>query len=265
VKLTDQTEYRHQASVICNKLMQNNLTDKVALVTGASRGVGAKVSETLAKAGADVILNYRSKGHRAETVAETIRSHGRKALLSQADITNQEQMARMMLEAKETFGRLDILILNASGGMETGKADNYAMQLNHDAQLQTVDLALPLMRPGSRIVFVTSHLAHFHGEQPVLPEYEPVAASKRAGETALRNRIPQLTDKGISLIVVSGDLIEGTITPKLLQRARPGLIEQRREQAGELPTVQDFAQAIVDAATDSALSPGDTIYVGETN
>lgn len=245
--------------------MNQNLTGKTALVTGASRGVGAAVSATLAKAGADVILNYRSKGHRAEAVAETIRSHGRKALLAQADITNSEQMGHMMQETEETFGRLDILILNASGGMETGKSDNYAMQLNHDAQIQAVDLALPLMPNGSRIVFVTSHLAHFHGEQPVLPEYEPVAASKRAGETALRKRIPELTDKGISLVVVSGDLIEGTITPKLLQRARPGLIEQRREQAGSLPTVQDFATAIVSAAADPSLNSGDTIYVGETS
>lgn len=249
--------------MICNRLMQEaNLSDKVALVTGASRGVGATVSETLAKAGADVIINYRSKGHRAEAVAEAVRNVGREALLAQADITNTEQMTRIMQEANEAFGRLDILILNASGGLESGKADDYAMQLNHDAQLQAVDLALPHMPSGSRIIFVTSHLAHFHGEQQVLPEYEPVAASKRAGETALRDRIPELTDKGISLIVVSGDLIEGTITPKLLQRARPGLIEQRREQAGELPTVQDFATAIVAAAADTSLSSGDTIYVG---
>lgn len=244
--------------------MPFNLTDKVALVTGASRGVGAAISETLAKAGADVVVNYRSKGHRAEATAETVRAQGRRALLAQADITDRGQMERVMQETREAFGHLDFLILNASGGLEADRADDYAMQLNHDAQLQAVDLALPLMRPGSRIVFVTSHLAHFHPEQPVLPEYEPVAASKRAGETALRNRVPEFSDKGISLVVVSGDLIEGTITPRLLQRARPGLIEQRREQAGELPTVQDFATAIVRAAANEDLNSGDTIYVGAT-
>lgn len=244
--------------------MPFNLTDKVALVTGASRGVGAAISETLAKAGADVVVNYRSKGHRAEATAETVRTQGRRALLAQADITDRGQMERVMQETREAFGHLDFLILNASGGLEADRADDYAMQLNHDAQLQAVDLALPLMRPGSRIVFVTSHLAHFHPEQPVLPEYEPVAASKRAGETALRNRVSEFSDKGISLVVVSGDLIEGTITPRLLQRARPGLIEQRREQAGELPTVQDFATAIVSAAADENLNSGDTIYVGAT-
>lgn len=245
--------------------MSIDLTNKVALVTGASRGVGSAVSEALAEAGADVVINFRSKSHRAEAVAERVRSFGRAALLAQADITDYNEMKRAMQEVEQTFRRLDLLILNASGGLETGKAEDYAMQLNRDAQLQAVDLALPLMSLGTRIVFVTSHLAHFYGQKPVLPEYEPVAISKRAGETALRNRIPELAESRISLVVVSGDLIEGTITPKLLQRARPGLIEARRQQAGTLPTVQEFATAIVNAAADSELDSGATIYVGATD
>ena len=100
------------------------------------------------------------------------------------------------------------------------------------------------MPRSGRVVFVTSHLAHFYGEKPIFPDYETVAASKKAGETALRERIGELAALGISLVVVSGDLIEGTITPKLLERAAPGLIETRRAQAGELPTVRDFAEAI---------------------
>ena len=77
-----------------------------------------------------------------------------------------------------------------------------------------------------------------------------------------RNRIPNLTQQGIDLIVVSGDLIEGTITPKLLERSAPGLIETRREQVGALPSVEDFAAAIVDAAFDTSLQSGATVYVG---
>ena len=166
---------------------------------------------------------------------------------------------------KTSFGRLDFLILNASGGLEKDKDPGYAMQLNLDAQVQAVELALPLMPAGSRIVFVTSHLAHFYGEKPVFPEYEPVAESKKAGEEALRERIPDLAKRGISLVVVSGDLIEGTITPKLLQRGVPGLIEARRAEAGSLPTVEVFAKAIVDAAGDVSFESGATVYVGEVD
>lgn len=119
------------------------------------------------------------------------------------------------------------------------------------------------MPPGGRVVFVTSHWAHLYGQKPVYPGYEPVAASKRAGEDALRVRLPELEARGLSLVVVSGDLIEGTITPKLLERSSPGLIRARREQAGTLPGVEDFAAAIVAAASDAELTNGATVYVGE--
>lgn len=240
----------------------NELNSKVALVTGASRGIGAAVARLLASYGADVIINYRSKGPRAEEVAEAVRATGKRAILAQADITSAEEMAAMMTAVGEQVGQLDLLVLNASGGLEKEKAADYAMQLNLTAQVRAVDLALPLMRAGGRIVFVTSHLAHFYGEKPVHPVYESVAASKKAGEQALSSRIDEFTQRGISLVVVSGDMIEGTITPKLMERANRGTIEARRQQAGSLPTVQEFAQAIVDAAADTSLPSGKVIYVG---
>lgn len=158
-----------------------------------------------------------------------------------------------------------MLILNASGGLEKDKPADYAMRLNLTAQERLVTLAWPLMPPGGRIVFVTSHLAHFYGQKPVPSVYEPVAASKQAGEMALRARIPERSDKGISLVVVSGDMIEGTITPKLMERSNRGLIETRRQQAGALPTVEEFAQAIVQAAADKNLKSGEVIFVGSTD
>jgi hypothetical protein len=72
------------------------------------------------------------------------------------------------------------------------------------------------------VVFVTSHQAHFIDTVPTMPEYEPVARSKNAGELALRALLPNLEDRGISLVVVSGDMIEGTVTATLLDRANPG-------------------------------------------
>ena len=240
----------------------DELANKTALVTGASRGVGAAVAKLLAARGADVAINYRSKGARAEGVAAEVEALGRRALLAQADITLEEDLKKMMAAVEETFETLDLLVLNASGGLEKGKAADYAHNLNVTAQVRTLELALPLMPRGGRVVFVTSHLAHFHGKKPVFPEYESVAASKKAGETALRERVGELAELGISLIVVSGDLIEGTITPKLLERAAPGLVEARRAQAGALPTIRDFAEAIVNAAADPTTTSGATLYVG---
>lgn len=171
----------------------------------------------------------------------------------------------MMSAARKRFGRLDVLILNASGGLEKEMPADYAMALNRDAQVATVEEALPVMEQASRIVFVTSHMAHFHGQHPGLDVYEPVAVSKRAGEDALREKIPALAERGASLVVVSGDLVDGTTTPRLMQRQRPGIIEARREAAGGwLPTVDGFARAIVDAAADDSLETGATIYVGST-
>jgi 3-oxoacyl-[acyl-carrier protein] reductase len=120
------------------------------------------------------------------------------------------------------------------------------------------------MQEGGRIVFVTSHLAHFYDRKPVYEMYELVAASKYAGEQALRKRIPELLERGIILVVVSGDLIEGTITPKLMERAQPEFINERREQAGTLPTVADFAKAIADVCGNSSLNSGETIFIGST-
>jgi 3-oxoacyl-[acyl-carrier protein] reductase len=241
-----------------------DLTRKVALITGASRGIGAAVAQLLAAEGADIVINYRSKGSRAEEVAANIVAAGGKAILAQADITNEPAVTKMFESIAAQCDRLDLLILNASGGLEKDKSTDYAMDLNLTAQVRLVDRSLPLMKEGGRIVFVTSHLAHFYDRKPVYEMYELVAASKYAGEQALRNRIPKLLELGISLVVVSGDLIEGTITPKLMERSQPGFINERREQAGSLPTVADFAGAIVDACKDSSLKTGETIFVGNT-
>ena len=84
----------------------------------------------------------------------------------------------MIESVRAEYGRLDLLILNASGGLEKGKSDDYAIRLNSTAQVQLVKMALPLMPRGGRIIFVTSHMAHFYREKPVYEPYEPVAASK---------------------------------------------------------------------------------------
>lgn len=231
-------------------LETGSLAGKRALVTGSSRGIGADTVTYFAHAGADVVINFRQKAPRAEKLAAQLRDTGASVLVLGADLTDATSLEEMFGEVKREFGGLDILVLNASGGMESGMAENYALKLNRDAQLAVLDAALPLMSEGSRIVFVTSHQAHFIRTTPTMPEYEPVALSKRAGEDALRERIPELEARGIDFVVVSGDMIEGTVTATLLERANPGAIESRRESAGKLYNVSEFAAEIARAAVD---------------
>lgn len=245
-------------------LPPGSLDGKTALVTGSSRGIGADTVRHLAEAGANVVVNYRNKAPRAEKLAVELRALGIEAMVVGADLTDPESVQAMVAEVERTFGSLDVLVLNASGGMESGMAADYALRLNRDAQVSVLEAAMPLLGERSRVVFVTSHQAHFIRTTPTMPEYEPVALSKRAGEDALRELIPQLEARGIGFVVVSGDMIEGTITATLLERANPGSIASRRESAGKLYNVSEFAAEVARAVIDPV--PDDhTRLVGDTS
>jgi len=220
---------------------------RVILITGASRGIGAEVAQQLAGADTHVIVNYREKSRRAEAVAEAIRGAGGNASTLAADISEEAAATAMVESIGARFGRLDALILNASGGLELGADPGYAMRLNRDAQRRLAQLAMPLMPTGGRIVFVTSHQAHFFPNKAVPKGYSRVAASKRAGETALHAMRSAFDRAGIHMTVVSGDMIDGTIVVRLLQRRDPGAVDARRSLA-PLPTVSQFAAAIANAA-----------------
>lgn len=233
-----------------NPLTPGSLQGKRVLVTGSSRGIGADTVRYFAEAGADIVVNYRNKGARAEKLGATLRELGGRVLVIGADLTDPASVQAMFETISAEYGGLDILVLNASGGMEAGMAEDYALTLNRDAQLNVLEAATPLMGEGSRVVFVTSHQAHFIRTVPTMPEYEQVALSKRAGEDALRERIPGLAQRGIGFTIVSGDMIEGTITATLLERANPGAISSRKEAAGKLYNVSEFAAEVAAAAVD---------------
>lgn len=241
-----------------------DLTDRAVLITGASRGVGAVAAKFAAEAGANVVINFRSKEKRAQSVASAVAESGRRAVLARADLTSPDDVAAMFATATNALGQLDVLVLNASGGLEKDVPADYSMTLNRDAQVNVARASLKLLGKGGVIVFVTSHLAHFHGSKPVMESYETVAEGKKAGELALRAMMPEMAEKGIRFVVVSGDLIDGTITPKLLDRMTPGVIDQRREEAGWLPTTEDFAASVILAAGNNDLEHGATVYVGST-
>ena len=89
------------------------LTDKVALVTGASRGIGRAIALLMAKQGADVVVNYSGSEGAAQETVDAILAMGRKAITIKANVGNAEEVAAMVEEAHSTFGRIDILVNNA--------------------------------------------------------------------------------------------------------------------------------------------------------
>lgn len=239
---------------------ENDPQRRIVLVTGASRGIGAEVAVQLGALGYHVVVNYREKARRADAVVEAVRAAGGSASSVRADLVDEAAVLAMFDEVESQFGRLDAVVLNASGGLEWGADPGYAQRLNCDAQVRLAHLLLPLMPPRGRLVFITSHQAHFHGVMPVPADYLPIAVSKRAGEDALRRMRPLLAERGITLVVVSGDMIDGTIIVRLLERRDPTAVIARRAAAGGLPTVDEFAHAVTQAVNDPA--PSETIYVG---
>jgi NAD(P)-dependent dehydrogenase (short-subunit alcohol dehydrogenase family) len=238
---------------------------RVAFITGGSRGIGAATALALADHGFDVAFTYRNKAARADEIADAVRQKGVHALAICCDITKQEDVEQLFPVLSNWSDHLNLVVLNASGGLErdlVASDPQYPMRINRDAQIAIVDITLPLLVEGSSIVFVTSHWAHMYGKVANLPAYETVAETKHAGEEALRMRQTELAQRGIRLIVVTGDLIEGTITPKLLERAAPGLANQRRSATGTLPTTIDMGEAIVAAALDPNITSGHTVVIG---
>ncbi|GFZ80789.1 SDR family oxidoreductase [Nesterenkonia alkaliphila] len=243
-------------------MTERDLAGKGAIITGSSRGIGAATAQLIGERGAGVVVNYRAKAPRANKVVKGIEEAGGRAVAVQADLTEAAGSQALVEAAVQSFGSLDLLILNASGGMEADRGEHYALKLNRDAQVTMVETAMDVMPAGSQIVFVTSHQAHFINQVATMDAYEPVARSKRAGEDALRALVPALDEKGILLTIVSGDMIEGTITATLLNRAQPGAIEARREAAGKLYTVEEFAEEIAKLVNKPGLEQAHTELVG---
>lgn len=246
--------------------MQETTQTKTALITGGSRGIGAATVLALADRGYDVAFTYRNKVVRANEVVSQATQRGIHTLAVGCDITRSEELEHLFAQVQQWKPRLDLVILNASGGLEKEALaldPDYPMHINRDAQVALVDQALPLMRQGGVIVFITSHWAHLYGQNiSHIPSYAPVAESKHAGEQALRARQLEFAQQQVRLIVVTGDLIDGTITPKLLERSAPGLAASRSTQIGALPTATEMGEAIAVAATDPSLPTGHTIVIG---
>lgn len=140
------------------------LDGRVALVTGASRGIGAETAVVLARYGAEVAVNYVRAKDRAEEVCEKIRTLGRRAHAIQADVTDHEAVKRMVVEVEQTLGSIDILVNNAGHNpsrtiLEISEEDwDWVLALNLKAYFLCTKAVLPgmLERMEGRIINITS-------------------------------------------------------------------------------------------------------------
>lgn len=244
-----------------------DLTGKVALVTGASRGIGKAIALRLSDAGADIILNFVSSRNDADRTAEAVAARGRRVAVVQADVSEPEDVASMIEFIDETFGRLDILVNNASSGdyrplLETTPEQfTLAMNTNVRALITLVQSAqsLLLKSPGPAKVIGLSN----HGVEFALPNYGLIGASKAALESTIRHLARELGPKGINFNIVQAGLIETDAT-----RQAPGfdrLFARRVEDVllgGRMLEAADVANAVLFLASPlSDLIQGQTLVV----
>ncbi|RAV10067.1 short-chain dehydrogenase [Mycolicibacterium sp. GF69] len=140
------------------------LDDKVAVITGASSGLGVSFAEACAEAGADVVLAARRTEKLAAT-AELVRAAGRRALSVQTDVADPEQCAALVDTAMEEFGRVDVLVNNAGVGTavpasrETADEFRTVIDVNLNGSYWAAQACARVMQPGSSIINISSVLA----------------------------------------------------------------------------------------------------------
>src|SRR5215470_7799643 len=154
-------------------------SNKVALVTGASRGIGAAIAERLAHDGFTVIVNYSGRAKDAEAVAAKIEANGGKAITAQADVSNPASVARMFDAAEAAFGGIDVLVNNA-GVMKLAtiaESDDALFDsqvaVNLKGTFNTLREASRRLREGGRIINMSSSMVGIRQ-----PTYAVYAATK---------------------------------------------------------------------------------------
>ncbi|MEV4252482.1 SDR family oxidoreductase [Spirillospora sp. NPDC049652] len=184
--------------------MSNEIENKVALVTGGSRGIGAAVAVRLAEGGADVAFTYQSNTEAAEKVVEKIKQTGRRALAIKADGADAAAVVAAVEETSGTFGRLDILVNNAAAFIvapvdQIGAEElEQTIALNIRAPFLAAQAAARRMTEGGRIVFIGSNVA----ERAPFPGFSLYSMSKTALTGMAKGLARDLGPRGITANVV---------------------------------------------------------------
>lgn len=191
------------------------MTRKIALITGASRGLGRNAAEHLAARGIDIIGTYHSKADEAQQVAKALEAAGAKAVMLQLDVGDCSSFAsfaeRLGTTLQQRFGRerFDFLVNNAGIGLNVPFSETTEPQFDQLLNIQLkgpfflTQRLLPLLVDGGRIVNVSSGLARF-----ALPGYAAYAAMKGAMEVLTRYQAKELGARGIRVNILAPGAIE---------------------------------------------------------
>lgn len=182
----------------------NNKVEKVAIITGASRGIGRKIAEQLADLGVSVVINYHSNKQEADNVVEGIISNGGKAIAIQADISKVFDIKKLFEQTIETYGKINILINNA-GLMINNPIANITEEefdrhfsINVKGTYFTCQEAMKHMENNGKIINFSTSVTSV-----MFPSYSVYAASKGAVEQITRQLAKEFGSKGISINAIA--------------------------------------------------------------
>ena len=201
----------------------SKLANKVALVTGGSRGIGAAVAKRLAADGANVAITYAKDAKAASAVVKAIERAGRKAIAIQADATDADAVAAAVEKTVATFGRLDVLVNNAGTAIPkafeetTLEEMDRVLDINIRGIFVATQAALKHMKDGGRIIMIGSAA----GERVIAPGLVPYAATKGAVKIFTQALSRELGSRGITVNNVQPGPIDTELNPATSEWAVP--------------------------------------------
>jgi enoyl-[acyl-carrier protein] reductase III len=199
---------------------RSELAGKVALVSGASRGIGRAIALKLARAGCDVAAVYHNAHDQARSLCAAVAAMGRRATAIQANVASPESVGELFVEFSRAFDRLDIVVSNAASGVlkpslqMTLKHWRWCLETNALALNLLAQGAAPLMREDGRIIALSSLGARF-----ALPDYGFIGASKAALESLVRTLAMELGPRGIRVNAVSAAVVDTDALKSFPRRA----------------------------------------------
>ena len=192
------------------------LNGKVALVTGASRGIGKAIAIEFARQGADVIVNYIKDEQEASKAVDEIKNIGRKSIALKADVSDFNEVSKMFEKIKGEFGRLDILVNNAGITKDrslkkmTQEEWNTVIETNLSSAYNVTKNALLLMQKNSRIIMISSIVGLYGNFGQT-----NYAASKAGIMGFTKSLAKELGRQGITVNAIAPGFIESEMTKKI--------------------------------------------------